>query len=58
MNGKNWSYVDDGRKFPGNTDRNSQIRNDFKQSVVARAIRIHPTRWSGHIAMRFDAIFI
>jgi hypothetical protein len=51
-------YVDDGRRFPGNIDRNSKVRNNFKTSVQARAIRIHPTKWLSHISMRFDVIFI
>ena len=45
MNGIDWAYVDSGRRFAGNKDRNSKVRNNFEHSVVARAIRIHPIRW-------------
>ncbi len=58
MNGVDWSYVDGGKKFTANKDLNSKVRNNFENAVYARSIRIHPTKWFGHISMRFDAIFI
>jgi hypothetical protein len=29
LNGLDWAYVDGGRKFIGNKDRNSKVRNNF-----------------------------
>lgn len=57
MDGREWTFVERGRRFEGNYDRNTWVRNDFKEPVYARSIRIHPTKWFGHISMRFDAVF-
>ena len=57
INGQDWKFVDDGRIFLGNFDRNTRIRRDFIKPVIARGIRIHPTKWVDHISFRFDAIF-
>jgi hypothetical protein len=57
MNGRDWTFVDEGRLFNGNYDRNTKVRNDFDRPVLARAIRILPTKWFGALRMRFDVIF-
>ena len=56
--GREWVFVDGGRNFTANSDRNTVVRNNFSVPVLARTIRIHPTAWNGWIAMRFDAIFM
>jgi hypothetical protein len=53
-----WKYVDKGRIFIGNTDRNSKVRSDFTTPVRARSIRIHPLTWFNWISLRFDAIYL
>jgi hypothetical protein len=55
--GREWTFVDKGRLFKANTDRNTWVRNNFDQPVFARAIRIHPTGWVNYISFRFDIIF-
>lgn len=57
LNGVDWTFVDNGKLFSGNSDRDTRVRNDFQRPVLARTIRIHPVSWNGHISMRFDAIF-
>jgi hypothetical protein len=46
----------DGKKFPGNTDRNSKVTTTFSKPVRARYIRIYPQTWHKHISMRADLI--
>jgi hypothetical protein len=58
LDGVEWEMVDEGRLFPGNNDRNTKVRNNFYKPILARTIRIIPTKWNVGIHMRFDAIFI
>ena len=46
----------DGKKFPGNTDRDSKVTTTFSKPVRARYIRIYPQTWHKHISMRADMI--
>jgi hypothetical protein len=57
LNGIDWKFVDGGKVFLGNADRNTKVRNDFEKPVLARTIRIIPTSWVGWISMKFDGIF-
>ena len=45
IDGINWKYVDNDREFVGNTNRNTVVTNLFLEPVVARAVRICPTKW-------------
>jgi hypothetical protein len=58
LNGVDWKLVDNGRLFSGNVDYNTKVRNDFEKPVLARTIRIIPTKWVGWISMKFDVIFV
>ena len=58
LNGKTWEYVDDGKVFPANTDRNTKVRVQFDEPVYARTIRIYPQTWQKHITLRFDVIHV
>ncbi len=40
LDGINWSSVDSGRIFVGNSNQNTIVRNNFNTAVVARAIRL------------------
>ena len=53
-NGSEFESLFNDRQFNGNTDRNSEVPNMFDQPIMARAIRIHPTEWNGHISLRFE----
>lgn len=53
-----WTYVDNGVIFMGNTDDNSKVRNNFTTPERARIIRIHPVTWNNYICLRFDAVYI
>ena len=55
--GVNWSEVDDGFSFPGNTDRNTHVKHWFDTPVTARSIRLLPKSWKNHVSLRFDFIF-
>ena len=55
--GVNWTAVDDGRVFQGNSDQNTHVTNYFDTPVTARTLRIKPTAWNSYISMRFDALF-
>lgn len=57
-NGRDWTYVDNGKTFTGNNDQTTWVRNNFTTPVIARTIRIQPTGWNNWIAMRFDVIFM
>lgn len=52
-NGGEWELVDEGRLFAANNDRYSKVRNNFNETIFARAIRVHPTKWRNNISMRF-----
>ena len=56
LDGREWIYVDGGKTYAGNSDKNTHVRNNFTQPIRAIAIRIHPRTWSGYVSMRFDGI--
>jgi hypothetical protein len=56
LDGSTWLMIDNGRIFKGNYDLTSKVRNNFAAPVRARAIRLHPVKWSNHISMRFEGI--
>ena len=58
MNGKTWKYVDDGKVFDANTDRNTKVKINFDTPVRARGIRINVEGFLGFPCLRFDAVFI
>ncbi|XP_033127056.1 probable carboxypeptidase X1 [Anneissia japonica] len=51
------SYHTINETFIGNTDRNTEVRNNFPTLITARNIRIHPEKWYGNAAsLRFEVI--
>ena len=40
--------------FPGNKDGNNIVTNRFDTPIIARYIRINPTRWRDRISMRLE----
>lgn len=56
-NGKIWEQVEGGKIYYANTDRNTKVFQRFDVPVYARALRIYPLTWNGHVCMRFDAIY-
>ncbi len=56
LDGCNWDWVDGGRQFTGNCDKESKVRNNFSNAVIAKTIRIYPTGWINWISLRFEAI--
>ncbi|CAK0817984.1 unnamed protein product, partial [Prorocentrum cordatum] len=42
----------DGRRFQGSTDADTQVLVQFAAPVVARYVRLWPTAWHGHVALR------
>ena len=57
LDGREWTFVDKGRIFSGNSDRTTQMRSNFDQPVLARAIKLIPLKWHIHIHIRWDFIF-
>ena len=49
LDGKEWTYVDNGRIFMGNIDRDTKVKNLFDKPVIARSLKIHPLKWHLHI---------
>jgi len=52
MDEKQWTLVDGGSVFRGNTDQQTPVTNTFTVPIKARYVRIHPVAWFGHISMR------
>jgi len=44
----------DPKIFPGNTDANTLVINDFSQPITAQVFRINAISYHNHIAVRFD----
>ena len=42
---KDWAWVESGRVFEGNTDRNTKVVALFHGPVKAQYVRIHPNTW-------------
>ena len=49
-----WTAVEDGKKFPGNLQDQSEdkVTNKFREPVAARFVRVNIEEWNNHIAMR------
>jgi len=44
----------DKKVFPGNSDMQTPVINNFPEPITARYFRINAVTWNGHIALRFD----
>merc|ERR1719427_128887 len=44
----------DEKVFPGNSDMQTPVINNFPEPITARYFRINAVTWNGHIALRFD----
>ena len=51
--GNEWTPVDSGRVYTGNSDRNTKRVNYLPYVTVATSIRLRPVTWNGHISMRW-----
>ncbi|XP_076061076.1 neurexin-4 isoform X2 [Oratosquilla oratoria] len=52
---KDYRNADGGEKaFPGNKDGNSVAINKFETPIIARYVRINPTRWRDRISLRLE----
>ena len=51
-NGADWTDVQCGNWFQGNTNRNSKLKTFFQEPVQARFVKILPKTWHGRVAMR------
>ena len=57
LNGKDWKFVENGKVFKANSDRNTHKLIPFDEPLKARVVRIYPWTWNGHICFRFDAVY-
>ena len=58
VNGREWKYVENGRVFPGVSDRYTKVKVTFEKPVYARVLRIYPQTWNERPCVRFDAIYM
>jgi hypothetical protein len=49
-------WVDGGKQFIGNRDRDTMSHSTFAKIVKARWIKVFPTHWHSHISMRAGVI--
>jgi len=53
-----FKYILDGngdkKVFPGNSDMQTPVINNFPEPITAQYFRINAVSWNGHIALRFD----
>ena len=47
---------DGAETFPGNTDRNTVVENVFRNPTIAKEVRLFPTDYFSHPALRWDFI--
>jgi len=55
LDGVSWTKLN--RTYDGNHDRDSKETIIFDTTIQARYIRIHPTKWFGHISCRIDLLW-
>ncbi|XP_076876759.1 adipocyte enhancer-binding protein 1 [Brachyhypopomus gauderio] len=56
---RDWTVLHDGYAewlFYGNVDKDTPVKTEFGQSVVARYIRILPQSWNGSLCMRLEVL--
>lgn len=56
VTGSEWSPVDGGRVFPGNTDRHTPVTARFRSPIPARLVKIFPLGWHNHLSMRVELL--
>ena len=54
--GKEFTDVECGRIFDGNTNQNTKVRNYFTSPIKARYVRVHPVMWHSYISMRLGIL--
>eukprot|EP00961_Rhodomonas_salina_P197482 2664770-Rhodomonas_salina.1 len=47
-----WTDVDGGATFTGNTNRDTLVSSLFAAPVQASYVRIYPQTWNSHMSMR------
>ena len=55
--GATWFNADNGRVFFANTDNTDVVNNTITTPFFARAVRIAPVAWNGHISTKFEVYF-
>eukprot|EP01017_Pseudomicrothorax_dubius_P023571 TRINITY_DN25154_c0_g1_i1.p1 TRINITY_DN25154_c0_g1~~TRINITY_DN25154_c0_g1_i1.p1 ORF type:complete len:137 (-),score=10.37 TRINITY_DN25154_c0_g1_i1:109-519(-) len=58
LDGVIWKAVENGRIFPGNTDRNTVLRTTFAEPVYGNVLRINPVTWNNWFCLRIEAYFL
>eukprot|EP00057_Strongylocentrotus_purpuratus_P031768 XP_785592.3 PREDICTED: uncharacterized protein LOC580443 [Strongylocentrotus purpuratus] len=60
MDNEAWSFIGDCDReekiYRGNHDRSTPIINLFETPLLARSVRVHPKRWTRHIALRLELL--
>ncbi|KAK3721837.1 hypothetical protein QZH41_000181 [Actinostola sp. cb2023] len=52
--GKTFKYYKEGKVFAANTNKNTVVKHDFDNPIIARYIRVLPWEWQGFIALRME----
>ena len=55
--GEDWEYVEGGKVYEGNSDQDTIVVNKLENPIKCHAIRICPTEWNNHIALRFEVFY-
>ncbi|CDW91374.1 galactose-binding domain-containing protein [Stylonychia lemnae] len=58
LDGSTWTNHENGQEFEGSMDQNTVVEVKFKESFVARSVRIVPIQWHEHISMSFEVYFM
>ena len=57
IDGVTWTNADGGRVYLGNTNQGTTVTNSITTPFIARAVRIVPVAWYGHICTKFEVYF-
>ncbi len=49
--------AENSKIYNGNYDRNTHVTHKFNRPIRARALRLIPRAWHGHISMRFEVYY-
>lgn len=52
--GSTWQKYQNGKVFPGNTDKDTVVKNILDPPIKAMYIRILPQTWKGYMVLRME----
>jgi hypothetical protein len=58
LDGSEYTFVENGKVFPGNRDRYETVNTYFKQPVLAQYVRVYPRSYKNEIKMRSAVLVV